>query len=196
MRERGRQQEIGVDFTSDRFRQRISVADQHPAFRFAFVMGDPSDHDQCERRQRQDGRQRREAQTPAQRTGLHHDPRPSPPDLPDNSPEERGRQSAGLGRRVLACIRFLRNPAPVERAQPQQRFSLCLRLSVMLGGRTQPAAAFATVFCDFRSKNKAWLITALTESALKGLVMRNAGSGAWPVKKRSGKAVMKMTGSS
>ena len=60
----------------------------------------------------------------------------------------------------------------------------------------QPAVAFVTVFCDFRSKNKAWLITALTESALKGLVIRNAGSGAWPVRKRSGKAVMKMTGTS
>jgi hypothetical protein len=63
-------------------------------------------------------------------------------------------------------------------------------------GRSQPAVAFATVFCDFRSKNKAWLMTALTESALKGLVIRNAGSGACPVRKRSGKAVMKMTGTS
>ena len=33
-------------------------------------------------------------------------------------------------------------------------------------------------------------MTALTESALKGLVIRNAGSGAWPVRKRSGKAVI------
>ena len=63
-------------------------------------------------------------------------------------------------------------------------------------GGNQPAVAFVTVFCDFRSKNKAWLMTALTESALKGLVIRNAGSGAWPVRKRSGKAVMKMTGTS
>jgi hypothetical protein len=31
----------------------------------------------------------------------------------------------------------------------------------------QPAAAFATVFCDFRSKNRAWL-TALTEIRTEG----------------------------
>ena len=60
----------------------------------------------------------------------------------------------------------------------------------------QPAATFTAVLCDFRSKNNAWLITALTESALNGLVIRNAGSGACPVRKRSGKAVMKITGTS
>ena len=37
---------------------------------------------------------------------------------------------------------------------------------------------------------------ALTESALKGLLIRNAGSGACPVRKSSGKAVMKITGTS
>ena len=50
--------------------------------------------------------------------------------------------------------------------------------------------------CDFRSKNKAWLITAFTDSALNGFAMRKAGSGAWPVRNLSGKAVMKITGAS
>ena len=37
--------------------------------------------------------------------------------------------------------------------------------------------------CDLRSKKRAWLTTALTESALNGLVIRNAGSGALPGEK-------------
>jgi hypothetical protein len=40
--------------------------------------------------------------------------------------------------------------------------------------------------CALRSKKSAWLMTALRLSTPKGLVMRNAGSGGVPVKKRSG----------
>src|SRR5580658_2692000 len=60
----------------------------------------------------------------------------------------------------------------------------------------QAVAPFAIVIRDLRSKKRAWLTTALTESVLNGLAIRNAGSGACPVRKRSGKAVMKMTGTS
>jgi hypothetical protein len=40
--------------------------------------------------------------------------------------------------------------------------------------------------CDLRSKKSTWLMTAFRLSTPKGLVMRNAGSGDVPVKKRSG----------
>ena len=90
-----------------------------------------------------------------------------------------------------------RNVRQGPRFRSAPLFALMIsRQDVQLAVCDQPAVAFATVLCDFRSKNKAWLITALTESALNGLVIRNAGSGAWPVRKRSGKAVMKMTGTS
>src|SRR5690606_32279857 len=44
------------------------------------------------------------------------------------------------------------------------------------------------------SKNSAWLISAFTISGLNGLVTRKVGSGRSPVNSRSGKAVMKITG--
>ena len=94
-----------------------------------------------------------------------------------------------------------RHPQPAKRATrlkvPSARRSFRgvqtgdIACGLRLAGR-----CFRRVLCDFRSKNRAWLITALTESALNGLVMRNAGSGACPVRKRSGKAVMKITGTS
>ena len=37
-----------------------------------------------------------------------------------------------------------------------------------------------------RSKNSAWLMTALRLSTLKGLAIRKAGSGGSPIKNRSG----------
>ena len=43
------------------------------------------------------------------------------------------------------------------------------------------------------SKNKAWLIAALTVERWNGLVIRKVGSGRVPVSSRSGKAVMKIT---
>jgi len=43
-------------------------------------------------------------------------------------------------------------------------------------------------------KKRAWLISALTMSGLKGLVTRKVGSGRSPVSNLSGKAVMKITG--
>ena len=57
-------------------------------------------------------------------------------------------------------------------------------------------ATLASIRWDFRSKNSAWLMIALTDSALNGLAIRKAGSGAWPVRNCSGNAVMKMTGAS
>src|SRR5271169_355956 len=50
--------------------------------------------------------------------------------------------------------------------------------------------------CALRPKNSAWLATAETTASWNGLAIRNAGSGRWPVRKRSGYAVMKMTGTS
>src|SRR5215467_12997842 len=47
-----------------------------------------------------------------------------------------------------------------------------------------------------RSKNSAWLATADTVAGWNGLAMRKAGSGRSPVRKRSGYAVMKTTGTS
>ena len=44
------------------------------------------------------------------------------------------------------------------------------------------------------SKNKAWAIAALTVERWNGLVIRKVGSGRSPVSRRSGKAVMKITG--
>lgn len=55
---------------------------------------------------------------------------------------------------------------------------------------TNPQAAAR----DFVSKKRAWLTMAFTISGTNGLVMRKAGSGFSPVSKRSGKAVMKITG--
>src|SRR5687768_11726499 len=60
------------------------------------------------------------------------------------------------------------------------------------GLRSHGVAYAAALAC--RSKNSAWLIRAFTISGLKGLVTRKAGSGRSPVSRRSGKAVMKMTG--
>ena len=37
-----------------------------------------------------------------------------------------------------------------------------------------------------RPKNSAWLATAETTAGWNGLAIRNAGSGRWPVRKRSG----------
>src|SRR3954447_18990996 len=44
------------------------------------------------------------------------------------------------------------------------------------------------------SKNNAWAIAAFTVDRWNGLVMRNVGSGRVPVRRRSGNAVMKITG--
>ena len=44
------------------------------------------------------------------------------------------------------------------------------------------------------SKNRAWAIAAFTVERWNGLVIRNVGSGRVPVKRRSGKAVIKITG--
>ena len=44
------------------------------------------------------------------------------------------------------------------------------------------------------SKNSAWLIAAFTVERWNGLVIRKVGSGRAPVSSRSGKAVMKITG--
>ena len=126
-------------------------------------------------------------------------PRPCLPDPPDDSLGKAQQKSAALGRRD-PCANSL-PPKPIAGRKRPTVTNVPLKAEMVWPSDRppdcdQPAAAFATVLCDFRSKNRAWLITALTESALKGLVMRNAGSGACPVKKRSGKAVMKMTGTS
>ena len=44
------------------------------------------------------------------------------------------------------------------------------------------------------SKNRAWAIAAFTVERWNGLVIRKVGSGRSPVSSRSGKAVMKITG--
>ena len=44
------------------------------------------------------------------------------------------------------------------------------------------------------SKKSAWLITAFTVLTLKGLRIKNVGSGLVPVNSSSGNAVMKITG--
>jgi hypothetical protein len=122
------------------------------------------------------------------RMPLPRQPRP----IPADQAEFVIRHSVSSCSRPLHAKRLAR--AKVPRAPIFEPIYLASRMCN--SGFDQPAVAFASVFCDFRSKNKAWLITALTESALKGLVIKNAGSGAWPVRKRSGKAVMKMTGTS
>ena len=48
--------------------------------------------------------------------------------------------------------------------------------------------------CVALSKNRAWAIAAFTVERWNGLVIRKVGSGRSPVSSRSGKAVMKMTG--
>src|SRR5271166_2394225 len=47
-----------------------------------------------------------------------------------------------------------------------------------------------------RSKKSAWLATAETVAGWNGLAIKKAGSGRSPVRKRSGYAVMKITGAS
>ena len=76
MRQRRRQKEIRIDFAPNGVSERVSVADQLIPLRFAFVMGDPSDHDQREDDEGQNDDKRRHAQTPAQRAGLGHGARP------------------------------------------------------------------------------------------------------------------------
>ena len=55
-------------------------------------------------------------------------------------------------------------------------------------------AARCPVFSDRISKNRAWLIRALTTAGSNGFDTKNTGSGLSPVNSRSGNAVMKITG--
>ncbi len=95
-------------------------------------------------------------------------------------------------------MRFARKAtatSPRRRAQIPERGGNRRRraIPIKLTARAY-ATAGAAALPARRSKNSARLIVARTVSALNGLVMRNAGSGYSPVSKRSGYAVMKITG--
>ena len=186
---------MGVDFPSDRFRQRMSVADKHPAFRFAFATGDPSDHDQCERRQRQDGRQRREAERQFSEREVTAIPVPVFRGFrtvllksADNAPPPKAPRPCANSLPPKPSVG--RKGSTATKVPPK---------SEIIGHAWTPNSAgrrFRHSSLRLPIEEQGLADHRLDQSALKGLVMRNAGSGAWPVKKRSGKAVMKMTGSS
>ena len=99
-------------------------------------------------------------------------------------------------------------PRPPTRRRRRRRTRRSLRRGATRNEKGAAAGAAPFSLSDVRRvrrpggwpcagwKNSAWPIAAFTVSGWKGLVIRKVGSGRSPVSRRSGKAVMKITGTS
>jgi hypothetical protein len=100
-----------------------------------------------------------------------------------------------LGKRGDAAFAHALRSAPPGAKNPASGRTQGLKKRAIPAGMDQALAA--TLSVDGASeKNRAWAMAAFTASDRKGLVIRKAGSGRSPVSRRSGKAVMKMIGTS
>src|SRR6201994_975099 len=86
-----------------------------------------------------------------------------------------------------SAINYSSGQTKTRRAEARRAFA---------GAENQDAAARGARLRELRWKNSAWLATAETIAGWNGLEIRNAGSGRSPVRKSSGYAVMKTTGTS
>ncbi len=100
-----------------------------------------------------------------------------------------------LGKRGDAAFAHAFHSARPGTKKPRVRKGRGALRGRMTAGWDQALAATFSVE-GASEKNRAWAMAAFTASDRKGLVIRKAGSGRSPVRSRSGKAVMKMIGTS